>query len=914
MVAPAYKEDYEKDLDQLSPEEVKELEQRYSTLKDENEDLAIAVGADPEKLERGGMGRRLRVHAAAREAQAEENERQAIANYWKKAVAHDKEDSKSYYKRGAGDNKGGLFSGKNRRRNMLIGSVGLLVLGIPIAIGLSFLSVFKMDNLMSNMDQRAFARMNGNLDVRQTSYVKAYMELRLADIGDSPNFANPADSDNFFFRANNVRTGSPIRDWYKTMRLSNFEQDVFKKNGIKFTSIAYRDGKQIRFRTGMISINGVPEDAINLSDAEKTALLNGDINKLNGTLSDYVNLHDEFSTSKEARAAIKAFVNQNTDFYQVFKRRFLRKAIANVTGTPKWRFFDNTRTKIDSKKIAIRNQLIDAMLPQGTKSGDFVRCLFGIAQCQFSEDPENPTNVDPSIDANSTLETDSSATDANGKPIVRDYGPAADAIKQLISGLNVAMDSVNLTMLLDALDKVNQALTHKDLSKGVMMARAAQSIGVYQVLETARDQMKTGQVNQYEVNDFMNVMADTSNNEAWQTLVNNHPVGTQTAVNNSPFASLFSGTVLADSTSNTMSRQDYCKPAYQDWLQKNLDAANKQFGYLCPDKRIGAASNASSLENAYNSTVGSVMGPMMKTYDSARHSFVGPIVDLLQNVISSVYNTAISAVIQTLGLGKDLQNIAKWMATEVSGFLGAGPMMNCKDVTTCGNNPTSDFVNVAFEGAAASAEYAARDNGAALTTPDSQNTSNHNLALYEGDQAASQSFIYKTLSLNNPQSPASKAAVSIANSNSSTIAASLSLSKLFATISQPFASLFNRPALAASTDGYAAANFAGVQTYDYPNQCYNLDPLTAGPSDGTNALQVFARYGLSVSAADAQALDSWDTETNSDAFYKTIYDVIGKRDNSDEIAQQIYNCNLLDNTVMSGMGYVYGYTNDNGLN
>jgi hypothetical protein len=128
-----------------------------------------------------------------------------------------------------------------------------------------------------------------------------------------------------------------------------------------------------------------------------------------------------------------------------------------------------------------------------------------------------------------------------------------------------------------------------------------------------------------------------------------------------------------------------------------------------------------------------------------------------------------------------------------------------------------------------------------------------------------------------------------------------------------FASIFTGHSKAVTPDGYTASKFADIETYDYPQKCYDMDPITNSPLDGTNAIDVLLQNHIPISEADLASLQSWDTETNGDVFYDTIYKIIraSNPDNADDIAITIYNCNLLDTAVRGSMGYVFGYTKDN---
>jgi hypothetical protein len=129
-----------------------------------------------------------------------------------------------------------------------------------------------------------------------------------------------------------------------------------------------------------------------------------------------------------------------------------------------------------------------------------------------------------------------------------------------------------------------------------------------------------------------------------------------------------------------------------------------------------------------------------------------------------------------------------------------------------------------------------------------------------------------------------------------------SIFKQFGTIlSSPFSS----HARAAGDSTYNAANFAGIQTYDFPSKCYTNDPLSATPADGTNIQQVIP--GILNSEL------TWDLVSDADQWYAFIYERLGDDPQAGDKAEQIYNCHLLDSAVRGSLGYLYGYTKDNGL-
>lgn len=912
MAEPIY--DQDKDLDNLTSEELHKLEREYNTPKDQQEDQAVEEGADPDSLPRQGMGRRLRERSQANDEEKAAAFKERLQDRLQAAQAQDTAAGRSLYNPGLGKPSRSRFVFLWRqRRNLLIGTGVMTILIITMVSLFGFLSVFKLDGLMSNIDAKSFGRFNGTLNSRSISYIQTYMVLRLADIGDN---ATNIDTDNLIFRSNKVSTGNPIHDWYATLKASKFEEEVFNKNGIKFASIAYREGDQIKLRPAKIIFNGIDKfgDPIPPNKiVEITALINaGDWSKVNmdDFTSKYLHLSEFFDSDKAGRKAIKQVVDDNTHFFQVVKRRHVRKAIQNMTGVQSWRFFEDTRTKVSEQKVAIRNKIIAAMVPQSTTSGKFINCLFGISACEFYQDPENPTNHadtsligDPNILPNQPL-------DAQGEPIpgqaAADYGPARDVIDQILGKAVATFNVANIVSLMDSLDSLNTALRNQSLSKGVAAARTAQAIGLYQVLATARDQVKSGNVNAAEFSQFMQVMGPISNNEGWDTVISSKPSSSV-----SPAAT--GGRVFAAEVNDPTNKDFYCSPAHQKVLHDNLTQANKEYTFRCPDKQIGASSNAKAIEDGWDKTLGTAVGPILDTYHKARHAkFIGGALDFVTKIIGDVTSVIVQGALSVLGLGDDIKKVTIYIMGQAMGFLGAGPMINCTNLETCGNAPAGDYINLAIQGGAAAAEASARNNGASLTNDQSKAVAQQNLAIYQTQQNSS--FKSRFLSLDNPNSLSGRAVFALSNISFDNIRTKLNFGNLLNSTASVFASLFSSPALAAAADnGYTAANFAGIQTFDYPQECMDFNPLSTDPLEGTNIMKIFAKHNIAVNSADQQSLNSWATQSNSAAFYQTLYKVIGDRDNSDEIAEAIYNCNLLDNTVRSGLGYTYGYSQDYGL-
>jgi len=781
------------------------------------------------------------------------------------------------------------------KKYLVIGGIGAAFLSVVIVV-FGFLNVFKLDGLMSSIEQRAFLRQNATLDTRSSKWISSYVEARMLDMGDNPNLSNPdfKKDDNLLFRATRVDTNSPFTDWYRTLRTSNFEQKVFEDHGIKFTSVVTADG---RFRPGLISINGekpIPISAADLSTADFNKLSEGDV----ATIRKFGDIVDTkiYDTNKEARAAIKKTVNDNTHWTEVYKRRSLRKAIQNMTGVKDWRFFETTRDKAAQKRVDVRNKIVDKMVPDKFFIGRVTRCLFGVDKCDASRDiadSQNQAINDESIGTEKTQTAEEKA--AEDKKISGTDGGAftpgelSDTLKQILNQANLYLKILNIPSTLDMLSYVNDNISH--IVKLVVIARGAQAAGLFQVFETSRDQLKTGQVTSQEVNDFMNVVSSAGSSDGQVKVVDGK---------GDPGTSYNGGA---------------CGEDAQALYDKDPAAYKKKYGvyaYLCDNQRIGSAANAQKIQDVYNGSIGLIIGPIADAWNGANNTpIIGSffhILDWLSNKLSSISNYLVEQVLSILHLQDNVQDTITWIFGKLANFLGV-IIMN-------GNELPGTFFNWLVQGGSYSAESATRQEGGALTNNNSLAAAQRAVASYQTSQQDDTSLYDRVASLSNTDSLAFKGAYALSDMKSdpsTTIAAGFA--SLWQDMSKNFGMLFGH-SLAAAPDGYAASKFADIETYDYPQQCYDLDPITAQPLDGTNAMTVFQQNNISVPADKSQLLNSWDTETNSKTFYEVVYDIIRadprySDNNADDVAVHIYNCNLLDTTVRGNLGYVFGYTKDN---
>jgi hypothetical protein len=788
--------------------------------------------------------------------------------------------------------------GKSRfnfsKRNKVIAAVISGFISLIVTMVTFFLpSGFTLPNFLKNAEDAGFQRYQVDINTRSTAWLQAYMDLRFGEIED-PNLA-PGDRDNVFFRADNVKNNQFIRDWYRTLRTSNFEQDLFERRGIKFTSEAYRaaDGT-IKFRAAKLTLpdSTVTFDPRQLGYGELDALSQGDINKLNGRLSDTFDV-ERYSSNKEARTAIKGMLKEEyPQWWKAVKRYHLRQDIQNMIGVRSWKFFENTRSKIHAKKVAIRNKIITQSLPEDSKSGAFVRCLFGIDECKASGDYANPENSQ--LPDSGAKKSDGNPNDPNQtektygtdpkNPETISGSAGTDAIQsgvdaaatsgkiaaKILSKLNVYN---NILSFLDMLARFDQAMHNHSLSLIVSQAKSQMFMGLFTTFSVASDQLTTGQVNSDEVRSFMDKFARPTHGEGWTAVVE----GQQ------------DNTVSAASTKyvDAKNKQEFCSPKHQQEMQDNPAEAEKEFQWLCPQDTVGGANNASTLEDTWNSTGGAVLHPFLKIF----HSVTGGFFDVFNSITSAITDPIVNAALDATGTQKDVQNAMAYVGAQAIRIGGAAlPVDN--------NTPSGQVANYNIEGAAVGGEMAMRNQGGAATTESARALATKNVLAYEQEQQANASFADRYLSTSNPKSFISTQLFAISDFKYSNFGQDLI--NIFASAFTGPWRVLTQPTHAAAPDGYAAARFAKLDTtYDMPAQCLNAKPLDETPQSVTNAddLGYFKPDEL-----------TWDLVTNYQDWYKALYDKVGGDDSK---AEQVWNCALMDNTVRGGIGAQYGYKGAN---
>lgn len=786
----------------------------------------------------------------------------------------------------------------NRRRVIITGSIITALTTAIVGGYTSFLQVFSLDTYLSNIEEKATIRYQVDMDGRSSKWIQAYIALRLADI-EKP---DKSMDDNLYFRSTKVDTNEPLKDWYRTMRTSKFEQEVFNKNGIYFTSVAYKDGPNLRLRPALLKFDADPSatQTFHLSRQEEDVLFRKGFFD-NTSLTDQYRFFNNVSSSvfdndKAARKAIKEAVNNEVKPWQWMKRRHIRKDIQNMTGVRNWRFFENTRNRASEKLIDMQNRFLLAAIPENTKSGKFMLCLFGLNDCKVSTDPADPSNRQLAPDPNSPKDgAQQNGPDGENKVPIDDGTPGTvteDAMRvasqeaaesateestalvtrkimqQIIGKINAGS---SIIQFIDSLARIDEAITTKKLSQMVTVARGTQAMGFFTTLAIARDQIRSNELTSSEFDTFMEMTNGLGNNQIWSTL-------------NNPSSNSVAYAASTEAPADACSEEAIAKMTADSYVP------------LCPTLKIGGPSLSEDIENWWaNNLIGKTMSPILAEYRKTIGGIVGALGDFASQLMSPLTG-AFKAVLQAVGLQDVIENAVGWMLSTVSSRLGAGPMVE---------KPTGAAVGLlAAEGASYTNEASMRYQGAAKTTETTRTETLQQVAIHTRNQQASQSFLYRYASLSNPTSFLSRQLFSLSSSRA------LSSPSTFArTITRSVAgTITGLPARLSSTvgasetpqTGYEIAQMSGIQTYDFPSQCLNTNPLDMTPQGATNADE------LGIIPADEL---TWDMVNDKDAFYERLY-----RDEEDQDKlQSVYDCAILDTSVRGALGAQYGYESDNSI-
>jgi hypothetical protein len=453
---------------------------------------------------------------------------------------------------------------------------------------------------------------------------------------------------------------------------------------------------------------------------------------------------------------------------------------------------------------------------------------------------------------------------------------------------------LNASNWVSTIDTITNAIDNLSKIKGMVVAyKAAQAMMVYATLNTMRDQIKAGDVTAPEVSANMSMLNNMGDNEGYSTVIDEQ-----------------SASAKADSNSlvNAKSKEEYCSNSYQEKLKdpSNASQVNNVYHYLCPEKQIGGLSGVTSgIDAFFSSPEGTALKNVANAWKTVTNNVFVNFLRTVGNGVSFIVSPFIRTLLSATGLGPQIDKVIQYMMGKVAELAGIKPLI---DSSSDGSTPiiTGQVINAAVQGGAATAEDSMRSGGAAKTTSQTQALSDQLVAKYNSQQSSSESTLDRYASISSPNSFISNLLFSFSQNKFNVVSALRGFVSKLANMFNPGQYAFAAPS------PYDAANFAGIETYDYPQQCYDMDPLTMTPQNSTNLQAVLSQNNINVQDSEL----TWDVVSDSSAFYKFLYDKLDSNPSitdPDKIAVQIYNCELLDNNVRGGLGALYGYTKDHGL-
>ncbi len=800
------------------------------------------------------------------------------------------------FKKGRGGGIGALIRNRGMVAAAGVGISGLVVGGFSL---LSFLNIFQLEHLIKLVDAPTFARLNATYEGRSTAWVRSYVKLRLAEIeGDT------GEQNNLFFRSNKVTADDPIRSWYRTLRTNKFEEKVFNKHGIKFTSVVVQEGDQISLRNALITVNDKEfgfDAASKYDQAFIDRIAAGDLNAMNQLGADFDRVVDVdfFQNDKEARQRVSKVVRDNTYFFQYIKRRHLRRDIRNMTGIRDWTFFEKKRGEIRDYKVKVQKKIIRKILPSNN-TGRFIACILSFGPCTNSTDPNNPeTHADgrssgpnapgddrTQFNPDGTPKTDADGNVIPGKTNGNEIGQAfTGAIEELgkDSGGEVA-ESLNLTQsfikfitqklltsvnialkVIEVMDMVSSFLNNvPKLLQMIANQKKSVVMGIYATYHIASDQLRSGDIGDAaEVGALMNTTKNFAKSEGYTRLTNPEAITAAVADNKRQVA------YAADASRNNCS---------DDYVPQPDD-----FHVYCDKYKLDDVGALNGLKEIQEGP----LGQAAESYETIR----GPtriFSDLFDRVLGAVLSPLGGLIKKIPGVVGTIEDVAGWMGKKILEF-GGTFMFDPTSIVS--GQMWGNFFSV---GAAATAETGARSSGGVKSTPETAQYMKRLVYESQEEHLATQTWKDRYFSLDNPKSLASNTLFAISNVSFKT-----NLTKIFSgqSLSETLTNLAFFKTSAAEISPTAIAEMGGVEMYDVHPQCMNLDPLTAPVADRTNADDML---GMQVDWKKLQSIDAFWVEVTKLAKDKGVD------------PKTIYNCEDLDRKIRGGLGADSGYTDDGG--
>jgi hypothetical protein len=380
----------------------------------------------------------------------------------------------------------GGFARKNRKK-LILGS-GLLSVFMAIIMGFFALLPLKLEAFTKNFYNSQAQRMESYVEKRVLLYVVTFMYKEalntLADDG--------------------IYTGSSImRTAWGNMRTQQFTKKLYEEKGIRMVRAGVAT---VRFEYPGGQYTGNSTEAI--------------MEHVNKDLS-----------GRQARAAIKVFVRDQTQWHQFLKRRHMRKYLINAYNIRRFSIPKREdKTKDDGKTVSPTETDIRAneMDPSLDMSIAAVGCVTGEA-CDETDDRSTNPDGEPGIKApipDGGRQERDQATETTQAGLRQTLQDARKVHGKLVQDfMQKALEKAVVRVLLDSLPVVGWLVLAADVDDFIwngkwipigIAIRSSQYAGVAATWVSLGDQLKAGELTAGQFNIIMMMLADAEKSNAFQ--------------------------------------------------------------------------------------------------------------------------------------------------------------------------------------------------------------------------------------------------------------------------------------------------------------------------------------------------------------------------------------------------------------
>lgn len=674
------------------------------------------------------------------------------------------------------------FTSKNKR-GLAVGG-GLAGIIILIFMGVLALLPLKLENMVKNIIEKRFARLEFAMEKRAEKHVEFYLEKQIRAKAEGTGTTV-------------IATGNLASDLYSNWQANRFEDQIEKDMGVKIEY--HKSDKSYSILQGI----GGKDEIFHGSDLDHIG-------------------------NNEFRSKLNDIIKQDTKWNQVYKRHHTRKILTLKFGVKKYWVFPKTREaaagKVYDAKQALKHELVSRVVePVSAKYATYFHCIIDGCSEQELRDKLGENAIPPgsgdSIDENAPGVHDPNTTDPKQhdsnsqadqaainnaeatnvaqeatqqveQQIADESSKNAEALagEGIIKELQTLMENQIVKAIgagigvMEFISKLDSAIQHDTFGRIVASKNSLQYANEFAAFATISDQIKSGQVTGDEVSAVMDQVGDYGSSKPYQRAAGLDPSG--------------------------------------QVLQCTSDPNNTTTADVCPDKLVGS-NDVSDVTNtiknspffapihaiavAYRDSIGGIYGAIQSVTNGVLDDIVGPILD-----------AAISALKSITGI-----DLNKWLADGFDKVLGFffGPILS-------GNETGPDLYNAVDAGADVTANAEMQSAGAAQVPPGKTSHMDPEVLQEKIADANREGLWARLASLDDTNSVASNLIVAFVMTPRQLMGKISTTFLAFAM--SPFKTVADsmpRFALATTSPSYAAAEEQdpyGIQQYDFSDSTLNM--------------------------------------------------------------------------------------------